>query len=178
MVWKWVVVDYFNPSHGFVKKISAQVNYVKLFAKLTVISSRSNWNIMGGLEFFAKEAEWFCQLYVCQWNCWQFRDPRLHMLKQQMKPYKRGCISVNRLWMPGASLCFTCEVFFLVNLCTTTNNQHCALCLALSGVQVHGASGWSSPGSWEFSCYFLMPSVDTCEEEVILKRGTVEGWRK
>lgn len=60
------MVDYFNPRHGIVRKISAQVNYVKLFAKLTVISSRSNWNIMGGLGIFAKEAEWFCQLYVCQ----------------------------------------------------------------------------------------------------------------
>lgn len=58
------MVDYFNPSHGFVRKISAQVIYVKLFAKLTFISSRSNWNIMGGLEIFAEEVEWFCQ-FVC-----------------------------------------------------------------------------------------------------------------
>lgn len=60
------MVGYFSPRYGFVRKISAQVNDVKLFAKLTAISSRSNWNIMGGLEIFAKEAEWFCQLYICQ----------------------------------------------------------------------------------------------------------------
>lgn len=58
------MVGYFSPSCRFVGKISAQVNYIKLFTKLTVISSRPNWNIMGGLEIFAKEAEWFCQLYA------------------------------------------------------------------------------------------------------------------
>lgn len=52
------------------------------------------------------------------------------------------------------------------------------MCLVLSGVQVHSASDWGSPGSWGFPCYFLMPRVDTCEEEVTLQRGTVEGWGK
>lgn len=51
------------------------------------------------------------------------------------------------------------------------------MCLFLSLVQVHSASDWGSPGSWGFSCYFLMPGVDTCEE-VTLQRGTVEGWGK
>lgn len=60
------MVGYFSPSRRFVGKISVQVNYVKLFTKLTVISSRPNWNIMGGLGIFAKEAEWFCQLHASE----------------------------------------------------------------------------------------------------------------
>lgn len=43
---------------------------------------------------------------------------------------------------------------------------------------MHSASDWGSPGSWGFSCYFLMPRVDTCEEEATLQRGTVKGWGK
>lgn len=60
------MVGYFGPGRRFVGKISVQVNYMKLFTKLTVISSRLNWNIMRGLEIFAKEAECFCQLHASE----------------------------------------------------------------------------------------------------------------
>lgn len=63
-VWKWMMVGYFSSNHRLVGNISAQVNYVKLFTRLTIISCRPNWNIMGGMEIFAKEAEQFCHLYA------------------------------------------------------------------------------------------------------------------
>jgi len=79
------MVGYFNPRRKFVGKISVQVNYVKLFAKLTVISSRPSWNIMGGLEIFAKKR--LSGFVSCMpLKCLQFGEPRLHVLGQQIKP--------------------------------------------------------------------------------------------
>lgn len=63
-VWKWVTVGYFSSNRRLVGDISAHVNYVKSSIRLTIISSRPNWNVMGATEIFAKEAEQFCHLYA------------------------------------------------------------------------------------------------------------------
>lgn len=55
-----------RPSRRCVGQLSAREKGMKLFAELTAVSSRRNWNVVGGREIFAGEAEWFCQLCACK----------------------------------------------------------------------------------------------------------------
>lgn len=131
------------------------------------------------------------------WENWKFLQKRLSGFVSCMYAREiadslgiRDCICLNNKWSPTSVAVFLWTDYerlelhpvlfvrlFLVNLCTTRNKS--ALCLVFSPVWSAGAQCQWLGLTWvQFSCSFLMPRVDTCEEEVRLQRGTVEGCRK